>query len=84
MVVVTLVARGLCQVAAGRRLPGATPRRSWASRRARVNDEDFIDQLFVASSHDTVLVLLEPRQAYWLKVYQVPLGGARCTRPPAS
>ncbi|HXS78811.1 MAG TPA: DNA gyrase subunit A, partial [Gammaproteobacteria bacterium] len=39
---------------------------------ARVKDEDFIDQLFVASSHDTVLCFSSRGKAYWLKVYQVP------------
>jgi DNA gyrase subunit A len=39
---------------------------------ASVKDEDFIDQLFVASSHDTVLCFSSRGKAYWLKVYQVP------------
>jgi DNA gyrase subunit A len=42
---------------------------------ARVKDEDFIDQLFVASSHDTVLCFSSRGKAYWLKVYQVPQAG---------
>ena len=43
---------------------------------ARVKDEDFIDQLFVASSHDTVLCFSSRGKAYWLKVYQIPQAGA--------
>src|SRR5436190_16041467 len=43
---------------------------------ARVKDEDFIDQLFVASSHDTVLCFSSRGKVYWLKVYQVPQAGA--------
>jgi DNA gyrase subunit A len=43
---------------------------------ARVKDEDFIDQLFVANSHDTVLCFSSRGKAYWLKVYQVPQAGA--------
>jgi DNA gyrase subunit A len=39
---------------------------------ARVKDEDFIDQLFVANSHDTVLCFSSRGKAYWLRVYQVP------------
>ena len=42
---------------------------------ARVKDEDFIDQLFVASSHDTVLCFSSRGKAYWLKVYQIPQAG---------
>jgi DNA gyrase subunit A len=43
---------------------------------ARVKDEDFIDQLFVANSHDTVLCFSSRGKAYWLKVYQVPRAGS--------
>ncbi len=43
---------------------------------ARVKDEDFIDQLFVSSSHDTVLCFSSRGKAYWLKVYQIPQAGA--------
>ncbi|HVY66875.1 MAG TPA: DNA gyrase subunit A [Gammaproteobacteria bacterium] len=43
---------------------------------ARVKDEDFIDQLFVANSHDTVLCFSSRGKAYWLKVYQIPQAGA--------
>jgi DNA gyrase subunit A len=42
---------------------------------ARVKDEDFIDQLFVANSHDTVLCFSSRGKVYWLKVYQVPQAG---------
>jgi DNA gyrase subunit A len=42
---------------------------------ARVKDEDFIDQLFVANSHDTVLCFSSRGKVYWLKVYQVPKAG---------
>jgi DNA gyrase subunit A len=43
---------------------------------AKVKDEDFIDQLFVASSHDTVLCFSSRGKAYWLKVYQIPQAGS--------
>ncbi len=38
-----------------------------------VRDEDFIDQLFVAHSHDTLLCFSSFGRCYWLKVWQVPL-----------
>ena len=46
---------------------------------AKVKDEDFIDKLFVANSHDTLLCFTSLGKAYWLKVYQLPRGsrGAR-------
>ncbi|MEC9375009.1 MAG: DNA gyrase subunit A [Pseudomonadota bacterium] len=37
-----------------------------------VKDEDFIDKLFVANSHDTLLCFSSRGKVYWLKVYQVP------------
>jgi DNA gyrase subunit A len=43
---------------------------------ARVKDEDFIDQLFVANSHDTLLCFSTRGKVYWLKVYQVPQAGS--------
>src|SRR5690606_12493052 len=43
---------------------------------ARVKDEDFIDQIFVAHSHDTLLCFTSRGKAYWLKVYQLPQAGA--------
>ena len=42
---------------------------------ARVKDEDFIDQLFIANTHDTLLCFSSRGKAYWLKVYQVPQAG---------
>ncbi|MDH4049146.1 MAG: DNA gyrase subunit A, partial [Gammaproteobacteria bacterium] len=39
---------------------------------AKVKDEDFIDKLFVASAHDTILCFSSRGKMYWLKVYQVP------------
>jgi DNA gyrase subunit A len=39
---------------------------------AKVKDEDFIDKLFVANSHDTLLCFTSRGKVYWLKVYRVP------------
>ena len=38
----------------------------------RTRDEDFIDKLFVADSHDTLLCFSSRGKVYWLKVYQLP------------
>jgi DNA gyrase subunit A len=35
-------------------------------------DEDFVDKLFVANSHDTVLCFSSLGKVYWLKVYELP------------
>lgn len=37
-----------------------------------VKEEDFIDKLFIANSHDTVLCFSSFGKVYWLKVYQLP------------
>ncbi|MDE2337778.1 MAG: DNA gyrase subunit A [Gammaproteobacteria bacterium] len=39
---------------------------------AAVKDEDFIDHLFVANTHDTLLCFSDRGKVYWLKVYQLP------------
>jgi len=51
---------------------------------ARVKDEDFIDQLFVANSHDTLLCFSSRGKVYWLKVYQVPQAGSGSRERPTS
>ena len=38
----------------------------------RVKDEDFVEKLFVANTHDTILCFSSRGKVYWLKVYQVP------------
>jgi DNA gyrase subunit A len=38
----------------------------------KVKDEDFVDKLFVANTHDTMLCFSSLGKMYWLKVYQVP------------
>ena len=38
-------------------------------------DEDFIEKLFVAHTHDTLLCFSNRGQVYWLKVYQLPQAG---------
>ena len=40
-----------------------------------VKDEDFVEKLFVANTHDTVLCFSNKGKVYWLKVYEVPLAG---------
>jgi DNA gyrase subunit A len=39
-----------------------------------MKDEDFVDQLFVANTHDTVLCFSNRGRCYWLRVYEVPEG----------
>ncbi len=41
---------------------------------AAIKDDDFVDQLFVANTHDYLLCFSNRGQMYWLKVYEVPQG----------
>ena len=38
----------------------------------KMKDEDFIDKLFVANTHDTLLCFSSKGKIYWIKVYRVP------------
>jgi DNA gyrase subunit A len=40
-----------------------------------MKDEDFVDKLFVANTHDTLLCFSNLGQLYWLKVYRLPQAG---------
>ena len=40
----------------------------------RVKDEDFVEQMFAASTHDTLLCFSTRGKVYWQKVYQLPIG----------
>jgi DNA gyrase subunit A len=40
----------------------------------RTREEDYIEHLFVASTHHTLLFFTEKGRCYWLNVYQIPEG----------
>ncbi|MEW6132937.1 MAG: DNA gyrase subunit A [Pseudomonadota bacterium] len=42
---------------------------------ASTREDDFIEKLFVANSHDYILCFSNRGRMYWLKVYNVPQGG---------
>ncbi|HEX7053324.1 MAG TPA: DNA gyrase subunit A [Burkholderiales bacterium] len=41
---------------------------------AAIKEDDFIERLFVAHSHDVLLCFSNRGRLYWLKVYEVPVG----------
>ena len=41
---------------------------------AAVKDDDFVDHLFIANTHDYILCFSNRGRVYWLKVYEVPQG----------
>jgi len=42
----------------------------------KTRDEDFVEHLFIASTHSYILVFTNSGKLYWLKVYEVPDVGA--------
>ena len=41
---------------------------------ASTKDDDWVDQLFIANTHDTILCFSDRGRVYWLKVWEVPQG----------
>ena len=46
---------------------------------AMSKDEDFVEHLFIANTHNYMLFFTDRGKCYWLKVYDIPQGG-RATR----
>ncbi|MEY3193563.1 MAG: gyrase subunit, partial [Bacteroidota bacterium] len=40
----------------------------------KTRDEDFVEHLFIASTHDTMLFFTEKGRCFWLRVYEIPEG----------
>ena len=47
-----------------------------------VREEDFIDKLFIASTHDTILCFSNRGKVYWMKVYELPQAGRTARGKP--
>ena len=47
-----------------------------------VKEEDFVDKLFIASTHDTVLCFSNRGRVYWKKVYELPQAGRTARGKP--
>jgi len=48
----------------------------------KMKDEDFIERLLVANTHDTILCFSTAGRLYWLKVYQLPLASRQARGKP--
>jgi len=48
----------------------------------KMKDEDFVDHLFVANSHDTVLCFSSTGKVHWLKVYELPMASRTARGKP--
>ena len=49
---------------------------------ATLKEEDFIEHLFIASTHDYVLVFTDDGRCFWLKVHEIPQAGRAAKGKP--
>ncbi|MDD5175684.1 MAG: DNA gyrase subunit A [Sterolibacterium sp.] len=49
---------------------------------AAIKEDDFVDHLFVANTHDYILCFSNRGRVYWLKVYEVPQGSRNSRGKP--
>ena len=49
---------------------------------AAARDEDFVESLFVASTHSYLLVFTDKGKVYWLKVHEIPQAGRAARGKP--
>ena len=47
-----------------------------------VKDEDFVEHLLIASTHDTILCFTNAGKVYWMKVFHIPLAGRQSRGRP--
>ena len=52
------------------------------ARGATTKEEDFIEHLFIANTHDYLLVFTDKGKVYWKKVYYLPEGGKAAKGKP--
>ncbi len=69
-----------------KRIPVTTYRRQRRGGRGLngvgMKEDDWVEHLFVASTHDYVLFFTDTGQVYWLKVYDIPQGGRAARGKP--
>jgi DNA gyrase subunit A len=69
-----------------KRIPVSTYRRQRRGGRGLAGmgtkEADWVEHLFIASTHDYVLFFTQAGQVYWLKVYDIPQGGRAARGKP--
>lgn len=69
-----------------KRIPVTTYRRQRRGGRGLngmgTKEDDWVEHLFVASTHDYVLFFTQTGRVYWLKVYDIPQGGRAARGKP--
>jgi len=69
-----------------KRIPVSTYRRQRRGGRGlngmQTKEDDWVEHLFIASTHDYVMFFTANGQVYWLKVYDIPQGGRAARGKP--
>jgi DNA gyrase subunit A len=69
-----------------KRIPVSTYRKQRRGGRgltgATAKEDDWIEHLFIASTHDYVMFFSDKGQVYWLKVHEIPQGGRAARGKP--
>ncbi|NOT07265.1 MAG: DNA gyrase subunit A [Gemmatimonadales bacterium] len=69
-----------------KRIPVSTYRKQRRGGRgltgATAKEDDWIEHLFIASTHDYVMFFTDKGQVYWLKVHEIPQGGRAARGKP--
>jgi DNA gyrase subunit A len=72
--VITITHSGYCK-----RLPVTSYRKQQRGGRGLIGietkEEDFVEHLFIASTHEYILFFTTAGKCYWLKVHEIPQGG---------
>ena len=72
--VITITHSGYCK-----RLPVTSYRKQLRGGRGAIGietkEEDFVEHLFIASTHEYILFFTSAGKCYWLKVHEIPQGG---------
>ncbi|HSM62019.1 MAG TPA: DNA gyrase subunit A [Longimicrobiales bacterium] len=51
-------------------------------RGMETKEEDWVEHLFVASTHDYLMIFTAAGQCYWIKVWEIPVGGRQSRGKP--
>jgi DNA gyrase subunit A len=61
---------------------GAQRRGGRGKQATQTKDDDWVDQLFIANTHDYILCFTNRGRVYWLKVWEVPQGSRNSRGKP--
>ena len=50
------------------------------SKGSETRDEDFVEHIYPATMHNTMMFFTQKGKCYWLKVYEIPEGTKKCQR----